>query len=150
MQQKQWSSMMLLALYVILIGALLVLVVSGARLYGEIIGVNTEHVDQRSALAFIQNQAAANEGGIEIKPGIEGEMLCLIEAGGKYETRIYQCGGALCTQLCSVQAELNAGSGQRICEISGFALCWEREGLLRVEADGACAYVYCAGGGADA
>lgn len=137
---------MLLTLYALLTLALLVLTAAGAEFYSSAVAAQNRHRAQRSALAFVQSQAAAFETGVTLQSGEEGNVLCLREPEGSYETRIYYYDGALRTQLCGIGDTLRPEAGERICDLQSFALEWAEDGLLRITADGRTAYAYCGGG----
>lgn len=146
MSGRQGTSLMLLVLYGLLIAALLVLVVSGARLYGGAVDAQNRHENQRGALAYIQSQANGMEAGIALKEGPEGVMLCMAEPDSDFETRIYLYENALRTQLCGKDAPLLPEAGEKICALTDLSLSWASESLLRVCADGREAWIHCSGG----
>ena len=152
MNRKNGTSLMLLGLYALLIAALLVLVVAGARLYGAAVDGKTAHSEKRSALSYIQSLSAGFEGRgrITVEDGPEGSMLCLTEQDGSYVTRIYCFENALRSQLSHAGEPVQPENSERICSLEDFSLTWESETLLRITADGREGYVCCTGGGPNA
>lgn len=148
MEERRSTSIWLLALYTMLIVALLLLVVSGARLYSAAVDSQDAHTRSRSALSFVQSQVAGCEGsgGAYLAEGPEGSMLCLPEADGKFETRIYLYENALRSEFSETSAPLNPANSENICTVFEFSLAWERENLLRITADGYLAFAAVAGG----
>ena len=92
------TSLILLFLYAILILALLVLVVAGARLYSATVASRACHDNQRLALAYIQSQTAGNETQVRTADMAFGQAL-LLSQGEDLETVIYLYDGRLWTQL---------------------------------------------------
>lgn len=145
--ERQSTSVMLLLLYALLITALLVLVFSGASLYAGVVEARQDNTLQRNALSFIQSQVAGCEAGVTLKPGPEGQMLCLPEQDTGFETRIYLCDGALRTCFSRREAALEENAAETICAMDTFELTWQTENLLRICADGKLAYAACQRGG---
>ena len=143
---------MLLLLYALLILALLILVVSGARLYTNALEMTELHSEQRGALAFVQSQVAANggAGNISIRETTNGTMLCLKEQETAYETRIYASEGWLYAEFTKTDAETQPDRAVQICAVSGFDVSWQTDRLLRITADGRTAYACSDGGGGNA
>ena len=92
------TSLILLALYAILILALLVLVVAGAGLYSKTVAARACHDSQRLALAYIQSQTAGHGNQVRTADMAFGQALLLSE-GEDLETVIYLYDGQLRTQL---------------------------------------------------
>lgn len=146
MQRKERTSSMLLILYALLITALLVLVVAGARFYGSAVDSKLLHSSRRSALSYIQSQLAAFEScPVALEPGPEGDMLCIYEQDGQYVTRIYLSGGYLCTELSQPQTPAGPERGEKICALTEFTLTREPGGLLKITADGLEGWAFCGG-----
>ena len=59
MKHRQATPLLLLTLYGLLIAALLVLTLAGARCYAAAADSRQRHADARNALAFLQTQAAS-------------------------------------------------------------------------------------------
>lgn len=146
MAEKQKTSLMLLVLYTLLIAALLILTVFGARLYAAAVQAQNRHGQDRSALAFLQSQLQSFEAGVSLKEGPEGTMLCLSEGDSGYETRIYLYDNALRTQLWDPSSPFLPEAGEKICGLSSLTLEWETPELLKITADGRFAYAHCPGG----
>ena len=152
MEGRRSTSLMLLLLYALLILALLIWVVSGARLYTNALEMKELHSEQRGALAFVQSQVAANggAGNISIRETTNGTMLCLKEQETAYETRIYASEGWLYAEFTKTDAETQPDRAVQICAVSGFAVSWQTDRLLRITADGRTAYACSDGGGGNA
>jgi hypothetical protein len=140
------TSGVLLALYAILIAALLVLVVAGARLYGAALQAREQRDSQRLALAYIQSQTAGRETGVEIRELSCGQALSLAE-GDDLVTLIYLYDGKLSTQLWRTARNFYPEAGDGLCDLNRLELSWEAPGLLKVTADDNVGYARCGGGG---
>lgn len=148
MDRKQTTPVMLLLLHALLITALLLLTVAGARLYSAALNARDAHAARRLALSYIQSQTTGFSGDrVSVQPGPEGDMLVLKEADGDYETRIFLYQGSLCADFSPAGSALNPEDGQRICALESLSLQLE-DGLLRITAQGNEGYVFCGGGGA--
>lgn len=152
MEKRQGSARMLLLLYGMLIGALLILAVAGARCYARALENREAHTAQRSALSFIQSQVASSAGKdqVSLRQGPEGQALCLREADSDYETRIYCYEGGLYSEFSKTDSPMTPELGERICDLSELELSWETERLLKISAQGRTAYACCDGGGGHA
>lgn len=148
MEERKGTSVALLMLYGLLITALLVLAVTGAKLYGAIGRAAQTRADIRSALAYIQSQTAGCEGtgGAYLTAGPEGTMLCLPEPEGDYETRIYLYQGFLRSELSALDEEARPEEAEVICPLSEFSIGWQAENLLVFTADGKTAWAAVGGG----
>ena len=149
-KNRNGTSVMLLLLYALLIAALLVLTLAGAKLYSDTTDARDAHVKQRSALSYIQSQTAACGGkeNIYLKDGPEGTVICLREPESDFETRIYLYDHALCTEFSETTAEINPDNAEKLCELESFEAELSANGLLKITADGMTANAYCDGGGA--
>lgn len=146
--KRQSTSLMLLLLYAFLMAALLVLVFSGASLYADVVQSRQANANQRDALSFVQSQIAGCRTGILLKPGPEGQMLCLPEDGTEYETRIFLRDGALRTTFVPSDTPADMEAAASICPASRFSLTWRTEELLEISTDGAVGFAACRGGDA--
>lgn len=145
--KRQSTSLMLLLLYAFLMAALLVLVFSGASLYAKVVQSRQASANRRDALSFVQSQIAGCRTGILLKPGPEGQMICLPEDGTEYETRIFLRDGALQTAFVPGDAPADT-EATPICPASQFSVTWRTETLLEISADGVVAFSACGRGGA--
>lgn len=148
MKEKRAASMMLLLLYSLLILALLVLTVAGARLYRQALDAHAEQSRQRGALSYIQSQAALcqGQGQISLEDGPEGTMLCLNEPDSDFETRIYQYADTLRTEFSRQDQPVMPENSEVVCALDSLELHWENEKLLCITADGRQAWVWYQGG----
>lgn len=148
MKEKNAGSLMLLLLYSLLILALLVLTVAGARLYSQALAAHEAESRQRGTLSYIQSQAALCQGcgQIRLEPGPEGDMLCLSEPDSDFETRIYQYESTLRTEFSRREQPVTPGNSEVVCKLDSLELCWQSGQLLCVTADGRQAWVWYRGG----
>lgn len=148
MKDNRGTSLMLLLLYGLLILALLLLTVAGARLYSQALAAHEGQSRQRGALSYIQSQAALCQGAgqIRLEAGPEGPMLCLREPDSDYETRIYQYAASLRTEFSRREQPVMPENSEAVCALDSLELCWAGDGLLSVNADGRQAWVWCRGG----
>ena len=144
--KRRSTSMMLLILYGFLVSAMLLLTVAGVRCYGAASQRSNDHTARRSALSYVQTQAAACGGSVILRTGPEGNALCLREPDSDYETRIYLYEGYLCTAFTRADLPIEPEGGERLCSAAGFDAAWVGRTLLRISADGQNAYVWCPGG----
>ena len=152
MEKRQGSARMLLLLYGMLIAALLILAVAGARCYAGALEKREAHTAQRSALSFVQSQVAAcaGKGQVSLRQGPEGQALCLKETDSDYETRIYCYDGGLYSEFSRADSALQPENGERICDLTALTFSWETDQLLKISAQGRTAYACCDGGGGHA
>lgn len=150
MRDNKGTSLMLLLLYGLLILALLLLTVAGARLYDQALASHKGQSRQRGALSYIQSQAALCQGAgqIRLEAGPEGPMLCLSEPDSDYETRIYQYAATLRTEFSRREQPVTPENSEAVCALDRLELSWIGDTLLSVTADGRQAWVWCRGGAA--
>ena len=134
---------MLMLLYSALILALLVLVYAGASLYSSAVLSQQANADRRSALSFVQSQAAGCRENVRLEQGAEGQILCLPEDGTRYETRIFLHDGKLRTAFVPKDSPLDADLGDAVCPLESFELSWQSDSLLKISADGAEGFAAC-------
>ena len=134
---------MLMLLYSALILALLVLVYAGASLYSSAVLSQQANADRRSALSFVQSQAAGCRENVRLEQGAERQILCLPEDGTEYETRIFLHDGKLRTVFVPTYAPLDSDLGDAVCPLESFALSWQSDTLLKISADGAEGFAAC-------
>ena len=151
METRRKTGILLLVLYGILIGAMLVLTLAGARLYAGAAESRETSARQRSSLSYLQTQAAAcgGAGRVYLSRGPEGTAVCLRDTE-EYVTRVYLYQGSLRTEYAREDRPMEPEQADSLCAADSFAAHWETEELLCVEADGRCAYIWCAGGGGNA
>lgn len=151
MQDRNGTSRMLLLLYSLLILALLLLTLAGARLYSQALTRHERLSRQRGALSYIQSQVAMyrGENQIRLESGPEGTMLCLAEQDSDYEVRIYQYESTLRTQLSRREQPVMPENSETVSKLDSLEICWAGDNLLCVTADGRQAWVWCRGGAAD-
>lgn len=140
------TSFVLLALYAVLILALLVLVVAGARLYSAAVNKRAFHDSQRLALAYIQSQTAAAQTRVRTEDMQWGNAL-LLSQGEDLETVIYLYDGELRTQLWRSTTEFFPEEGNVLCDLNSLEFSWEDAGLLKITAGDNVGYARCGGGG---
>lgn len=142
------TSLILLFLYAILILALLVLVVAGARLYSGAIARRACHDSQRLALAYIQSQTAGHQPQVRTADMAFGQALLLSE-GEDLETVIYLYDGRLWTQLWRSTMNFFPEEGNVLCDLDSLEFTWEEAGLLKITAGDNVGYAWCGGGSDD-
>ena len=130
------------ALYAVLLWAVLLLAYGGGRLYQSVNSAKAANESLRGTLAYLQSQVSANDtGGISVEAGAEGALLRLPLAGSDYETLIYCSNGNLMEELATVGAQPDPDKAQTIAEGTMFSAVWVNDHLLRLEADGHTALV---------
>lgn len=151
MQKQQQTSLMMLALYAILICAMLILAVAGARLYTAAMQSKSSN-SSRNALSVVQTQISAygGQGCAQLRPGPEGTAVCLHQQGSDYETRIYLYQGSLCTEYTRRDLDFAPPNAGQLCQLQSFEAAWQQENLICITANGQTAYAWCAGGGGNA
>lgn len=85
-----------LALYLVLLGTVLVLAGVGGRLYGVLSGSRAANDARRASLTYVaaRLRAADAAGAVRVEDRPEGDALVLDDGSG-YETRLYLYNGAL-------------------------------------------------------
>ena len=136
MRQKQ-SSLWALALYAMLVAALLLLAVFGAKLYAGLTASRRANERQRAALAYLQSRVAAADaaGAVSLGEGPEGQSLVLRMGDTGYETRIYLYEGSLVEEDVLTGSAGDPAEAQPIDECTQFSLAWEADGVLKITAD---------------
>ncbi len=152
MRKQQQTSLMMLALYAILICAMLILAVAGARLYTAAMQSKSSNSSSRNALSVVQTQISAygGQGCAQLRPGPEGTAVCLHQQGSDYETRIYLYQGSLCTEYTRRDLDFAPQNAGQLCQLQSFEAAWQQENLICITANGQTAYAWCAGGGGNA
>lgn len=150
--KKQTTPLLLLALYGLLICAMLVLAAAGVRCYTAVVETRSAHTRQRSAMAYLQTQASAcgGQNAVQLREGPQGVAVCLRDPDTDYETRVYCYDGWLYTEYLRAELPMDPQKSDRLCEVQSFSAVWQSEELLRVTADGRSADIWCPGGGGNA
>ena len=86
---------------------------------------------------------------MQLRSGPEGTAVCVRETNSNYETRVYLYDGGLYKEFTRTELPMDPQNAERLCETESFTAEWENEQLLRVEADGKSASIWCPGGGGD-
>lgn len=149
MRESGRPSLALLLLDSLVILGLLLLVVAGAGLYRSAVDAQRLHAQQRSALSYVQSQAAYCRTGVAVEPGAQGDILLLTQPDGDYVTCIYLYEQTLRSQLVPAGTRLQPEQGDVICPMEVFRLSWLDSGLLEVQTDSGSAYISSRGGGAN-
>ena len=124
---------MTVALYTMMILALLALVAFGSRLYAALTTSRQQNEQDRASLSTLVTALRGGdaEGAVTLKEGPEGPALCLRQEDTGYESRIYLYEGGLYQQLCLRQAPFETESAQLLTYTDRFEV--EQEGnLLRL------------------
>ena len=100
--KKQTTPLLLLALYGLLICAMLVLAAAGVRCYTAVVETRSAHTRQRSAMAYLQTQASAcgGQNAVQLREGPQGVAVCLRDPDTDYETRVYCYIPSICAPSC--------------------------------------------------
>ena len=146
MKHRQATPLLLLTLYGLLIAALLVLTLAGARCYAAAADSRQRHADARNALAFLQTQAASCGERIALRQGPAGLTLALPDGDTGYETRVYCEGGTLYTEYTQQDLPSAPGNAVALCAAADFSAAWRGEDLLEVTVDGRSACIWQPGG----
>lgn len=139
-KSEKWSDFVSAALWFIVVIALLVMTVMGARCYKLAVDEKGKNDHVRETLSYIQSRADGSKS-VALKKGPEGDMLCFPEADGDFETRIYVYGGMLTEELSQTDAAPAPEMGQAICSVQSFDAEAVDGGVILVTVDGKFAYV---------
>ncbi len=121
-----------LALFVLMLGCVLMLAVFGAQVYGALTQSQNRNKAVRASLSYVaaRLRAADETGAVSIKPGPQGDALILSDIGTDtgYETRIYVYDGQLVEEYTAEQNEYDPASAQAVAQTDTFAV--TRDGSL--------------------
>lgn len=127
-----------LALFVLMLGCVLMLAMFGARVYGALTESQNRNKATRASLSYVAAhlRAADKTGAISVEPGPQGDALVLsdIEKDTGYETRIYVYDGQLVEEYTAEQNEFDPESAQAIAQTDTFTVT-EEGGLVTVTTD---------------
>lgn len=143
------GAVMSLALYTMMILALLALVTFGSRLYAGLTQNRQGNEGVRASLSTLVTALRASdaEGAVSLKEGPEGTALCLRQEDTGYESRIFLYQGGLYQQLCPQEDPFDTESAQLLAYTDRFEA--EPEGgMLRLTTGEGTAWVAlrCEGG----
>lgn len=129
--------------YMLIITAVMFLVQVGSRLYQRVTEQKNANEHLRSTVAYIHNQAAANDAmGVQVKSGIEGDMLVFPITGGEYELCVYAYEGNLIEEMKEKDAALDPASGDIITQVESFEIfAVSGNETMKLEIDGMTAWV---------
>jgi hypothetical protein len=135
--------------YILLIGAVLMLTVTGGKIYQAVTLQKTANEQLRSTTAFLQSQVAAADTAdqISITTGPEGDALCLRFGDGTYQTVIYLYDGSLVEQVLAVDAAFSPEDADVIASVDSFAVTLTTPNQLAFQVNGATFYAALRSGG---
>ena len=103
----------------------LFLVLIGANVYTKIVGQMGANNETRASLSYVANKVhAAGSGEVSVQE-IDGQQTLVIASslnGGDYRTYIYEYKGSLMELFTAAKNSFTPGSGDKITEVSGFAM----------------------------
>jgi len=126
-----------LALFALLLGCILALVVLGGGLYERLARSQQENGAARTAAGYLTTRvrAADREGAVRLEEGPQGPVLMLAEAPeeGGYELRIYLYEGWLVEDYAPAGSAFAPEQAQLVAQSSRFEPEFAAPGLLRIE-----------------
>ncbi len=143
------GAVMTLALYAMMILALLALAAASSRLYASLTSSRQQNEALRASLSTLVTALRAGDsaGGVSLKEGPEGTALCLRQGDTGYESRIYLYEGGLYQQLCPEDAPFETESAQLLARTDRFEA-EQQAGMIRLTTGEGTAWVAlrCEGG----
>lgn len=105
-----------LALYLVLLGTVLVLAGVGGRLYGVL-------SDSRASLTYVaaRLRAADAAGAVRVEGRPEGDALVLDDGSG-YETRLYLYNGALVEEYAAADTDYRPSAAEKVADTRTFTV----------------------------
>lgn len=116
----------------------MMLVVTGARVYRNIVSVGNENTQMRASFSYVAGKVRMSARGagtvrVEDKEGIR--VLVLASATEGYETRIYYYDGVLREAYQAVDQDFIPEMGEKLMELSGFRIEETEGGQLLIETE---------------
>lgn len=125
-----------LALFALLLGCILALVLLGGGLYERLAAGERQNSAVRASLDYLSTRvrAADRQGAVRLEEGPEGPALVLAEAPeeGGYELRIYLYEGWLVEDYAPAGSAYAPDGAQPVAESDRFEPVFEAPGLLRL------------------
>lgn len=121
-----------LALFVLMLGCVLLLAMFGAQVYGALTQSQNRNKAVRASLSYVaaRLRTADEAGAVSVEPGPQGDALILSDIGADtgYETRIYVYDGQLVEEYTAEQNEYDPASAQAVAQTDTFTV--EKDGNL--------------------
>ncbi len=115
-----------LALFVLMLGCVLILAVFGAQVYRALTETQSRNNAVRASLSYVAAclLAADEDRAVSVKPGPQGDALILADAGQDtgYETRIYVYDGQLMEEYAEKQSDFDPASAQAVARTDTFTV----------------------------
>ena len=115
-----------LALFVLMLGCVLMLAVFGAQVYRALTESQSRNNAQRASLSYVAARLRASDAaaGVSIEDGPQGQALVLADVGEAtgYETRIYVYDGNLVEEYTRQDADFDPASAQIVAQTDTFTL----------------------------
>lgn len=128
-----------LALFTLMLGCILALVVLGGGLYGALADGQAENNAVRASLTYLATRvrAADQRGAVRLAEGPEGPALVLAETEqeGGYELRIYLYGGLLVEDYAPAGSPCEPETAQPVARTGRFEPKFAAPGLLRIDTE---------------
>lgn len=127
-----------LALFVLMLGCVLMLAVFGAQVYGALTMSQNRNKAVRAGLSYVAARlhAADEVRAVSVETGPQGDALVLADVGEDtgYETRIYVYDGQLMEEYAEKQRDLDPSSAQPVAATDTFSVTLDG-GLVTVTTD---------------
>lgn len=124
-EKKLDSAPFSLALFVLMLGCVLMLAVFGAQVYGALTQSQKRNNATRASLSYVAARLRSSDAvqAVSVVPGPQGDALVLSDVGETtgYETRIYVYDGWLMEEYTEVQSEFSPDAAQPIARTDTFA-----------------------------
>lgn len=138
----RWCQWMQIALYGMLLCAVLFLAYSGSRLYQNVSTSKNQNEVMRGTLAYLQSQVSANAGSnIQIEDTENGSRLRISLKESGYDLLIYCEAGALMEEVTVSGKAADSKKAQVIAEGEKFTASWINQKMLQLELDGKSTFV---------
>lgn len=134
----RWCQWMQIALYTMLLCAVLFLTYSGSKLYENVNASKKQNEATRGTLAYLQSQVSENAGdsNIQIENAENGNLLRVPLKESGYDLLIYCADGALREEVTASGNPANAEKAQIIADGEEFVVSWVNQRMLQMELDG--------------
>lgn len=112
-----------LALYLVLLGTVLVLAGVGGRLYGVLSDSRAANDARRASLTYVaaRLRAAAAAGAVRVESRPGGDALVLDDGSG-YETRLYLYNGALVEEYAAADTDYMPAAAEKVADTRTFTV----------------------------
>lgn len=109
-----------LALYLVLLGTVLVLAGVGGRLYGVLSDSRAANDARRASLTYVAARLRA-AGAVRVEGRPEGDALVLDDGSG-YETRLYLYNGALVEEYAAADTDYRPAAAEKVADTRIFTV----------------------------